>query len=149
MKPDYAKITFAGYLQVNLSIHTVSEAAMKRLIWSLIVIMATSNAAYADWELYRTDKKVIASVDVLSYDPFHGRPSVWVRWHYVTAINSVGGLKIQFTANCSQHRLFEIATYPYNVAGKYLTPHKNYNSPKEYAITPNSLDEATYKLLCH
>lgn len=121
---------------------------MNRLVWSLIVMMATSNAAFADWELYRKGKTVIASVDILTYEPFHGQPSAWVRWHYVTPRNGVGGRKIQFTANCSQHRLFEVASYPYDAAGEYLAPHKYYGSPKEYSIAPNSLNEATYQLLC-
>jgi hypothetical protein len=60
----------------------------------------------------------------------------------------VAGAKIQFTANCTGHRLFEIASSPYDVAGNYLPEKKQYESPKEYLLTPGSLNEATYKLLC-
>jgi hypothetical protein len=128
-------------------LHT-RKVKMIRLLLIVLFLMVTSNIASADWELYRKDKKVISSVDILSYKPFHGQPSVWVRWHYVTPKHGVGGRKIQFTANCSRRRLFEIARHPYNADGKYLTPNKHYDSPIEYPLTPNSLNEATYKLLC-
>ena len=121
---------------------------MIRMAFSVLFIMVTSNPAFADWELYRKERGLVASVDILTYESFHGQPSVWVRWHYLTPENGVGGHKIQFTANCSLHRLFEIAIYPYNAEGKYLKPDKHYASPKEYPITPDSLNEATYDLLC-
>ena len=122
---------------------------MIRLALSVLFLMVTTNTVLADWQLYKKDNKIIASVDYLSYEPFHDRPSVLVRWHYRTPRKGVGGLKIKFTADCSKHRLFEIAAYPYDVGGNYLKPHKNYNSPIEYPIAPDSLNDATYKLLCH
>lgn len=126
---------------------------MMRLISSLAVslalVLVTSNAALANWQVYREDDRVVASVDTLSFEPFHGQPSVWVRWHYVRPRKGVGGVKIQFTAQCPKRKLFEIATYPYDTKGNFLTPHKNYDKPKEYSITPNSLNASTYQLLCH
>ena len=122
---------------------------MIRLALSVLLLIATTDTVLADWQLYKEDNNIIASVDYLSYESFHNRPSVLVRWHYRTPRNGVGGLRIQFTADCAKHRLFEIAAYPYDVDGKYLKPHKKYNSPIEYPIVPGSLNDETYKLLCH
>ena len=122
---------------------------MLRLSLALIIVMFISSAALADWELYRRDRSITASVDILSFAPFHGQPSVWVRWHYDTPQNGVGGVKLRFTANCLDHRLYEIAEYPYDTKGNFLPPQKRYGSPKEYPVTPDSLTEATYNLLCH
>ena len=123
---------------------------MIRLALSVLFMVLTTDTALADWQLYRKDTNIIASVNYLSYESFHGQPSVLVRWHYRTPRKGVGGLRIQFTADCRKHRLFEIAAYPYDVAGKYLNPpEKNYHSPVEYPVTPGSLNEATYQLLCH
>ena len=122
---------------------------MIRLALTVLLLMATTDTVLADWQLYKKDDRIIASVDYLSYASFHNRPSVMVRWHYRAPREGVGGLKIEFTADCRKHRLFEIAAYPYDAGGKYLKPHKNYHSPIEYPIAPGSLNDATYKLLCH
>ena len=122
---------------------------MTRLALSVLFLMVTVNTVSADWQLYKEDRNIIASVDYLSYESFHNRPSVLVRWHYRTPRKGVGGLRIQFTADCKKHQLFEIAVYPYDISGKYLKPHKNLNTPIEYLIAPDSLNDATYKLLCH
>ena len=122
---------------------------MIRLALSVLFLMVTATTVSADWQLYKEDKNIIASVNYLSYESFHNRPSVVVRWHYRTPRKGVGGLRIQFTADCKKHQLFEIAAYPYDLDGKYLKPHKNYSTPIEYPITPGSLNDATYKLLCH
>ena len=122
---------------------------MIRLALSVLFLTVTTNTALADWQLYKKDKDIIASVDYLSYESFHDRPSVLVRWHYRTPRKGVGGLRIQFTADCRKHRLFEIAAFPYDVGGNYLKAHKNYDTPIEYPITQDSLNEATFKLLCH
>ena len=122
---------------------------MIRLALSALFLVMNANTVLADWQLYKKDNNIIASVDYLSYESFHHHPSVLVRWHYRTPSKGVGGIRIQFTADCRKHQLFEIAAYPYDEGGKYLKPHKNYNSPIEYIIAPGSLNEATYKLLCH
>ncbi|MCM0082622.1 hypothetical protein L4X63_13560 [Geomonas sp. Red32] len=114
---------------------------------SLLFLLMGSHTAWGAWELYREDESVVASVNILSYEPYHGQPSVWVRWHYVKPKGGEGGVKIQFTASCSQHRLFAIATYPYDRAGDYLKPQKN-QPPIEYPLKPDSLNDATYRLLC-
>jgi hypothetical protein len=122
---------------------------MIRLALSILFVMVSSSAVFANWRAYREDKSVIASFDYLSFESFHNQPSVWVKWHYVIPRKGVAGIKLQFTANCPEHRLFEIAAYPFDADGRYLKPKKSYDSPKEYPITPGSLNEATYKLLCH
>ena len=115
---------------------------------ALLIVMATASPASAIWQPYRENGTVIASYDYDSFAPFQGKPSVQVRWHYVTPLNGVGGVKIQFTADCTARRLFEIASTPYDPQGNYLESDQHQDQPKEYAITPGSLNEATYKLLC-
>ncbi|GFO56961.1 hypothetical protein GMSM_39680 [Geomonas sp. Red276] len=122
---------------------------MLRLWIVVIVLVSTSTAAQANWQLYRKDRQVAASFDLLSFAPYHGQPAVWVRWHYVTPRSGLGGVKLLFTADCQKHRLYDVAEYPYDTAGEFLTPRKHYRSPKEYPLSPGSLNEATYKLLCH
>jgi hypothetical protein len=129
-------------------------AAAERKVWmirpvlALLIVMMAAGTAFAEWQLYREDTKVTASFDIASFAPFRGKPSVWVRWNYVTPRNGIGGKKIQFAADCAAHKLFEIASNPYDPKGNYLTWSRNYDKPKEYATTPGSLNEATYKLLC-
>ena len=115
---------------------------------ALLMVMATASTASAMWQPYREDASVIASYDYDSFASFQGKPSVRVRWHYVTPRDGVGGVKIQFTADCAARRLFEIASTPYDPQGNYLESDQHQDQPKEYAITPGSLNEATYKLLC-
>lgn len=122
---------------------------MLRLSLAVIMVMSISSAVLADWELYRRDRSITASFDILSFAPFHNQPSVWIRWHYNTPRNGLGGVKLHFTANCRKHKLYEIAEYPYDTKGDFLKHRKRYDTPKEYQITPDSLNEATYKLLCH
>jgi hypothetical protein len=59
-----------------------------------------------------------------------------------------GGRKIQFTAYCANHRLFEINSVPYDHAGNFLDEHPLYDSPKEFPLKKNDLNETTYRLLC-
>lgn len=121
---------------------------MKRLLLAALMIMVVSDTAGANWRVYRKDKSVIASVNYLSYASFRGQPSVWVRWHHVNPRKGKGGEKIQFTAKCSERRLFEIAYRSYDTKGNYIISIKNFDSPKEYTVTPHSLNEATINLLC-
>jgi Surface-adhesin protein E len=122
---------------------------MIRLAVTLLFVLATTSAVFADWRPYREDSTIIASFDYLSFASFHGQPSVWVRWHYVSPRNGVGGTKIHVTANCAEHRLYEIESNRYDTKGNYLAETKKYNPPKERSLAPGSLDEATFKLLCH
>ncbi|BDV44574.1 hypothetical protein GURASL_34970 [Geotalea uraniireducens] len=121
---------------------------MKWLAMTMLIIMAAAGEAVADWQVYREGKTVIAAVDYLSYAPYHNQPSVWVRWHYVKPRQGVAGRKIQFTADCTAHRLFEIADATYNTAGDFIATSKYYQAPREFPIKPGSLNEATFELLC-
>lgn len=121
---------------------------MIRAALALLIVLAAASAALAEWQLYREDTQIIASYDYATFAPFRGKPSLWVRWHYVAPRNGVGGMKIQFTADCAARRLYAIASNPYDAAGNYLASEQNYDNPKEYPMTPGSLDEATYNLLC-
>ncbi|WP_298266795.1 hypothetical protein [Geobacter sp.] len=121
---------------------------MKRLGLSVFLLAAATGTAFADWQLYRKDKAVVASFDILSFASFRHQPSVWVRWHYVTPRKGVAGIKIHFTANCSKHRLYEIATLPYDTDGNYLADNEHPDTPREYPLRHNSLNKATYELLC-
>lgn len=120
----------------------------KRVMLLTVILLALSTAVSADWRMYRKDTTVIASVNYISHAPFRGKPSVWVRWHYVKPRNGVGGVKIQFAADCKEQRLFEIAAERYDLKGNYLGAQKWYDAPKEYPLTAGSLNEATYNLLC-
>jgi hypothetical protein len=122
--------------------------AMKYLLAAVLMVLTLSGTAFADWQLYWNGKDITASFDLLSREPFRGKPSLWVRWQYVTPRNGIAGIKIQFTADCSGHRLYEISRVSYDPAGNYLKLKKNYDSPKQYGITPGSLNEATYQLMC-
>jgi hypothetical protein len=121
---------------------------MSRAVLALLIVLTMAGEAFAMWQLYREDQNVIASFDYDSFASFRGKPSVWVRWQYVTPREGVGGMKIQFTADCAAHKLYEIASNPYDPKGNYLKPSRNFDNPKEYATPPGSLNEATYKLLC-
>ncbi|HET6420623.1 MAG TPA: hypothetical protein VFG19_10730 [Geobacteraceae bacterium] len=121
---------------------------MKCLILAVAIVIAASGTTFANWQVYREDKSIVASVDYLSRASFRGKPSVWVRWHFKQPRKGIGGVKIQFTADCARRNLYEIAYIPYDTKGNYLTPSENYDSPKQYTVTPHSLNEATYRLLC-
>jgi hypothetical protein len=121
---------------------------MIRLALALLIVTLAASTAFAEWQLYGEDTKVIASFDIASFAPFRGKPSVWVRWNYVTPRNGVGGVQIHFMADCAAQGLYEIASNPYDPEGNYLTSSRSYDKPKEYAVTPGSLNEATYNLLC-
>jgi hypothetical protein len=121
---------------------------MKQLLLAILLVAAASGTAFADWQLYWKGKNLTASFDLLSREPFRGKPSLWVRWNYVTPRKGIAGVKIQFTADCAGRRLYEVSEVPYDTGGNYLKLRKNYDSPKEYGITPGSLNEATYRLMC-
>jgi hypothetical protein len=57
-------------------------------------------------------------------------------------------MKLQFTADCGKKKLFEIAVVPFDGDGNFLAPNEHFDAPKEYPVTPGSLNEATYRLLC-
>lgn len=121
---------------------------MKRMALAMAMVLMTAGGAAADWQVYREGKTVIAAVDYISYAPYHNQPSVWVRWHYVKPRQGVAGRKIQFTADCGHHRLFEIASATYNTAGDFIATNKYYHAPREFPIKPGSLNETTFELLC-
>jgi len=121
---------------------------MIRLALALLIVMATTVQAAANWRVYREDETVIASFNYLSFASFHNQPSVWVKWHNVSKKARYGGTKIQFTANCANHRLFEINSVPYDHEGNFLAENPHYDSPKEYPLKHNDLNKATYRLLC-
>jgi len=114
----------------------------------LLIILITACPCLANWRVYSEDKNIVASFDDLSRASFQGKPSLWVRWHYVHPENGVGGVKIQFTAHCAQHRLYEINSDPYDTERNFLGLIRREDAPREYPVTPGSLNEATYKLMC-
>ncbi len=114
----------------------------------LFIILITASPALANWRMYSEDKNVVASFDYLSRASFRGKPSLWVRWHYANPGKGPAGVKIHFAADCAEHRLYEIASDPYDTEGNYLGMIKREDAPKDYAVTPGSLNEATYKLMC-
>lgn len=121
---------------------------MIRLALGVLIILATTAQAMANWQLYRENDEVIATYDYVSFAPFRNQPSVWVKWYNVSQNAKYGGLKIQFTADCENHRLFEINLVPYDHEGNFLAESPSYDTPKEYPLNHNDLNEATYKLLC-
>ena len=126
----------------------ITPNKLTALAVALLIPLATAGPAFAMWQPYREDASVVASFDYDSFASIQGKPSVRVRWHYVTPRNGVGGVKIQFTADCAARKLFEIASTPYDPQGNYMESDQHQDQPKEYAVTPGSLNEATYKLLC-
>ena len=121
---------------------------MIRLALALLIVMATTVQATANWQVYREDETVIASFNYLTFAPFRNQPSVWTKWHNVSQKARYGGKKIQFTADCAKHRLFEINSVPYDHEGNFLAENPRYDSPKEYPLKHNDLNKATYRLLC-
>lgn len=121
---------------------------MIRHTLALLIVLATSAQAVADWQVYHENDKIIASFDYVTFAPFHNQPSVWVRWHNESKTAQYGGRKIQFTADCANHRLFEIDSVPYDHDGNFLAEKPMYDSPKEYPLRNSDLNEATYRLLC-
>jgi hypothetical protein len=121
---------------------------MMRSALVALLVLATISTANAEWQLYRNDSDTIASYNYDTFEPFKGNPSVWVKWHYVTPRDGIAGVRIQFVADCSKRKLYEISEYPYGPGGAYLDPTLNVDDPKEYPLTPDSLNEATYRLLC-
>jgi hypothetical protein len=121
---------------------------MKRFAIALLLIVATATQVKADWRVYREGKNIIASYDYLSFAPFQNQPSVWVKWQNVSKKAKLGGRKIQFTADCAKHRLFEINSIPFDRSGNFLEEHRLYKSPKEYPLKHNGLYKATFGLLC-
>jgi hypothetical protein len=121
---------------------------MRHLALALLIVMAAATAAFAQWQLYKDDGSTIASFDLATFAPFQGNPSVWVRWQYASPRNGVAGAKMQFMADCAEHKLYEIAENPYDAEGNYLASKSYDSAPKEFPVTPGSLNEATYMLLC-
>ena len=121
---------------------------MIRLTLVLLMILATSSQAGANWRVYLQNDEVIASYDYVTFAPFRKQPSVWVKWYNVSQKTKQGGIKLQFTANCADHKLFEINSIPFDHNGNFLGESPSYDSPKEFPLDHNALNEATYKLLC-
>lgn len=121
---------------------------MRPLIVTALLLLTLTASAAADWQLYYDDGKIVASYDVLSRAPFREQPSLWVRWHYAAPQDGVGGKKIEFTAQCSEHRLFEVRTIPYDANGNYLEESDHLKTPKEVPVDSTPLAKATYELLC-
>lgn len=121
---------------------------MIRIILVVIIILSTNASAMAQWHRYWEDKRVTAAYKSGSFAPFHNQPSVWVRWHNRSPAGEYGGELIQFSADCNRHRLFEIATIPYDRQGNYLAEQKHYDAPLEYPLNRGTLNGATYRLLC-
>ncbi len=94
------------------------------------------------------DSDTIASYNYDTFEPFEGKPSVWVKWQYIAPRDGIAGVRIQFTADCSTQKLYEISLYPFGPGGAYHDPTLNVNDPKEYPLAPDSLNEATFRLLC-
>jgi hypothetical protein len=121
---------------------------VRYLVLAVLFVLAAAAAAFAQWQLYKEDGGTIASFDYATFAPFQDKPSVWVRWQYVSPRNGVAGTKLQFMADCAEHELYEIAENPYDAEGNYLASSRYYDAPKEFPVTPGSLNEATYDLLC-
>ncbi len=119
------------------------------VLMAVVLSVAASGTAFADWQLYWKGDNITATFDLLSREPFHGKPSLWVKWNYAKPMNGIAGIKLQFMADCSGHRLYKIYEIPYDAGGNFLKPKKYYASPREYKIIPASPGEATYKLMCH
>ena len=122
---------------------------MIRSLLALLAIVVLAGPASAEWQRYHDDGSITASFDIASFAQFQGKPSVWVRWHYDSPRDGIGGMKLQFTAECDQDELYEIDVIPYDADGNYLAEDRHYDAPKEYPVTPDSLNEATLAILCH
>jgi hypothetical protein len=121
---------------------------MKYLVVALLFIMLPFNSARAVWQSYLDNGSVAASFDIASFAPVNGNPSVWVRWQNAAPQNGVAGRKLQFTADCTSGKLFEISVIPYDADGNYGAENRHYDTPVEYPVDPGSLNKATYDLLC-
>ena len=121
---------------------------MTRLAIALLIALAGPAPAFANWQVYHEDDRIIASFDYVTFAPFRNQPSVWVRWHNVSKKDEFGGRKIQFAADCEKQRLFEINSIPYDHKGNFLEARPHFDSPQEYRLRHNKLNEATYRLLC-
>ncbi len=119
-----------------------------RSVLAALLVLATISTANAEWQLYHEDSDTIASYNYDTFVPFRGKPSVWVKWHYNAPREGVAGVRIQFMADCSAGKMYEISEYPYGSGGVYLDPTLNFAEPKEYPLKPDSLNEATFRLLC-
>ncbi len=121
---------------------------MKHFALAVLVVLTFSGTASAIWNLYWKGNDVTASFNLASRAPFRGKPSLWVRWTYVEPRKGIAGAKIQFTADCAGRRLYAISDVPFDTGGNYLKSKKYYDFPEQYLITPGSLNEATYRLMC-
>ncbi len=121
---------------------------MKHLALAVLMVLTFSDTASAIWNLYWKGNDVTASFDLASRAPFRGKPSLWVRWKYVKPEKGIAGTKIQFTADCTARRLYAIYDVPFDTGGNYLESKKYHDSPKQCLLTPGSLNEATFRLMC-
>ncbi len=119
-----------------------------RLCLAVLIVLVTNGSATASWIRYWENARITAAYRIKSFAPFRKHPSVWVRWDYRNRGEKYGGKMIQFTADCTKQRLFEISTIPYDHQGNYLGERKHYDTPKEYPLGKDPLNSATYKLLC-
>ncbi len=122
---------------------------MLRGACALFLVVIAVMPAQASWQQYRLDDSVSAAYDIATFSPFRGNPSVWVKWDYLTPQNGTAGMKIHFSADCRAGKLLEFTAIPYDTDGNYLAEKDFADAPVEFPVTPGSLNEATYKLLCH
>ena len=116
---------------------------MIRVAVALLIVLAGTAPAFANWQVYHEDDRIIALFDYVTFAPFRNQLSVWVRWHNVSKKDEYGGRKIQFVADCEKQRLFEINSFPYDHKGNFLEARPHFDSPREYRLRHNKLNEAT------
>ena len=122
---------------------------MIRLIVAIMVILSLPGAAFAQWQRYWEDSEITAAFKHQSFGKFRDYPSVWVRWHYRSSDQKYGGMLLHFMANCEEHRLLEITSIPYDHNGRDLEASRHHDAPIDYPVEKDTLNGATYKLLCH
>lgn len=112
----------------------------------VVVLLAADSTAQAKWKQYEGGGGVTASYDRAPAD--RGMPTLWARWTYAAPRDGAIGVKKRFAADCAQHKLYEIYSNSFDKDGKYLGADTDYTEPLAVQVTPGSLQEATYKLLC-
>jgi hypothetical protein len=95
------------------------------------------------WTYYGSSRNGNFYVDNSTRRPYKGNPSVWAKLDE-GAITT----KILFVAKCAEHRLFAVSKAEYNLSGEVTKSSDFFDKPSELTVTPESMTEATYDLLC-
>jgi hypothetical protein len=109
--------------------------------------LSAANISHAEWKKLAETKSTLFYYDTSSFGSFRGQPTLWMKT-MSKATPRDGYKKAQFTANCSERRLFVLVTLKYDSNDNQTVSEKQYEDPYEFVVSPDSINEDVYNKLC-